>query len=112
MQNKANIESIEMMEDNSNVFLRLLYRYLLNHWKWFVLCIVIALPFAYLYLYYSIPEFQVSSTVLIKDPDNKWKDQSKIQELDLFEETKNVDNEIGIIKSINLNRKVVFASGL
>lgn len=112
MQNKANIESIEMMEDNSNVFLRLLYRYLLNHWKWFVLCIIIALPFAYFYLYYSIPEYQVSSTILIKDPENKWKDQSKVQDLDLFEETKNVDNEIGIIKSINLNRNVVFVSGL
>jgi tyrosine-protein kinase Etk/Wzc len=112
MPNNKEITSVEQLEDNSSMFLKLLYRYLFNHWKWFVLCILFAMPIAYFYLYYSIPKYQVSSTLLIEDPDSEWKDQSTIEELDLFNETKNIDNEIGIIRSIGLNERVLFNAGL
>jgi uncharacterized protein involved in exopolysaccharide biosynthesis len=64
--NFENQHKSEIEEDNSGLFLRLLYRYLLNHWKWFVISVLFALPIAYFYIYYSIPEYQVSSTILIK----------------------------------------------
>ncbi len=110
--NFENQHQSEIEEDNSGLFLRLLYRYLLNHWKWFTISILFALPMAYFYTYYSIPEYQVSSTILIKDPENKWKDKSKISELDIFDETKNIDNEIGILKSISINKQVIYKANL
>ena len=64
--NNQNYFSNELnKEDNLNI--RVLIEKYLSNWKWFVLGIVLALTGSYFYLRYSIPKYQASTSILIKD---------------------------------------------
>ncbi|MFT4800367.1 MAG: tyrosine-protein kinase Etk/Wzc, partial [Flavobacteriaceae bacterium] len=78
----------------------------LFHWKWFLLCLLISLLGAFLFIRYSSPLYSASTTIMIKD--NQKSGISK--ELAAFEDlgivggsANNTDNEIEILKS----RKIV-----
>lgn len=75
---------------------------LLAYWPLFILGLGIAFMGAFLYLRYTIPTYQASAKVLVKD-DSKTgfggAAKSVVSQLDLFGTKSNVDNEIEIIKS-------------
>ena len=80
------------------------------HWKWFVIGIILALVGAYLYLRYTTPQYEVTSTILIQDKEN----ESLSSELSAFEDLglastgkSQFDTEIGILKSRNLMARVI-----
>ncbi|MFV8465665.1 GumC family protein [Flavobacterium sp. LB1P62] len=77
----------------------------LSNWKWFVLGVFISLLIAFLYLRYSIPQYQASTTILVKDE----KKGGMLSELSAFSDMgigggikNNLDNEIEILKSRSL----------
>ncbi len=78
----------------------------LIHWKWFGLGVGISLILAFLYLRYTIPQYQASTTILVKDE----KKGGMLSELSAFADIggiaggmkSNVDNEIEILKSRTL----------
>lgn len=78
------------------------------HWPVFVLGILLCLISAYFYLRYAEEVYSVNSTLLIKD-DKKGATSGGdiLNDLDLFGSSKVVDNEIEILKSKTLMRKVV-----
>lgn len=79
------------------------------HWPLFVLGIFLCLAAGFFYLRYSSPVYLVNSTLLIKD-DKKGAAAGAadlLNELDLFGTSKVVDNEIEVLKSKTLMRKVV-----
>ncbi|MDI6049228.1 polysaccharide biosynthesis tyrosine autokinase [Flavobacterium sp. XS2P24] len=74
-------------------------------WKWFVVGICVSLVLAFLYLRYTIPQYQASTTILVKDE----KKGGMLSELSAFADLgmggglkSNVDNEIEILKSRKL----------
>ena len=75
-----------------------------SHWKWFVLAVCITLSVAYVYLRYTIPQFRVSTTILMKDE----KKGGLSSELAAFSDMgigvgkNNIENEIEILKSRTL----------
>lgn len=75
------------------------------HWKWFLLSTVLCLIFAFLYLRYTAPSYEASTTILVKDE----KKGDMLSELSAFSDlgvgggsVNNVDNEIEILKSRTL----------
>lgn len=81
----------------------------LKYWYLFVLGSVVSLSLAYTYLQYIIPQYAVSSKLLIRDA----KDEPELSggggfvNLDLFKSAKNIDNEIELMKSKSLMERVL-----
>jgi tyrosine-protein kinase Etk/Wzc len=106
---KENIKEIDTLVKNPFNLREFLEKYLF-HWKWFALGIILSFSCAYLYLRYTIPEFEVVSTILIQDREN----QSISSELSAFQDLGIASNsqslfytEIGILESRSLMAKVV-----
>lgn len=86
------------------------FEYLL-YWPIFIICLILALGGAYVYLRYQAPVYSVSSTVLIKQGD-KTKSSAvtqlaAMQDLGTVSMANNFDNEVEILQSYSLVRKVV-----
>ena len=77
----------------------------LMHWRWFLVSIIICLMGAFLYLRYTTPSYEATTTILVKDE----KKGGMLSELSAFADLgmgggmkNNVDNEIEILKSRTL----------
>lgn len=78
------------------------------HWPVFLIGVFVCFFAAFIYLRYAQPVYSVSSTLLIKDEKKSGLSGGDLlNELDLFGTSKVVDNEIAILKSKTLMRKVV-----
>jgi tyrosine-protein kinase Etk/Wzc len=87
----------------------------ISQWQWFVLAACLALSLAFIYLRYSTPLYQASSTILVKDE----KKGGMLSELSAFADMgigggmkSNLDNEIEILKSRTLVERTVQELGL
>jgi tyrosine-protein kinase Etk/Wzc len=103
-----NTTSSENLEQELN--LRAILDKYLQHWRWFFLGILISLSIAFVYLRYLIPQYQASTTILVKDE----KKGGMLSELSAFADMglgggikSNVDNEIEILKSRTLVESTV-----
>ncbi|MDQ5928870.1 MAG: tyrosine-protein kinase Etk/Wzc [Bacteroidota bacterium] len=80
------------------------------HWKWFVLSALLCVVLAFLYLRYTTPSYEASTSILVKDE----KKGGMLSELSAFSDLglgggsiNNVDNEIEILKSRTLIESTV-----
>lgn len=90
-------------------FKSILSKYL-RYWYWFALGGIIAIGTAYAYLrYYAVPQYYISSLILIKDEksDGGSSTAMAINDPDLFKSSKNVDDEVEVLKSKTLMQRVV-----
>lgn len=105
----------EQSEEQVNIQ-ELLFRYLI-HWPWFVVSIIICIACAWGYLRLTTPIYNISATVLIKD-EKKGGGASMSSDLEkmglegFVSSSSNVDNEIEVLRSKSLARKVVNNLGL
>ena len=82
------------------------------YWPLFLLAIAIAIGLAYIYLRYTIPVYQATATIIVKD-EKKGNEESKLVEsLDQISSKKIVENEVEIIQSRKLMEDVVTSLGL
>lgn len=89
----------------------LFFEYLM-YWPWFVACLIVCLAGAWCYLRYQAPVYNVNATVLIKQGDkNKAGGQNSpiatMQDLGMLSMASNFDNEVEILQSRTLLKKVV-----
>jgi len=78
------------------------------HWPLFILSFLVIFPLAWAYIKVAPEVYAVKASILIKaDKKNQDKDLSALHEIDLVNSAKVIENEIEIIKSVNLLRKVV-----
>lgn len=81
----------------------------LRYWYWFLISAVIALAIAFIYLrYYATPEYGVSSTLLIGSKTNSpiFPGESALEKVGESNSSKDLNNEIEILKSKSLAEKV------
>jgi tyrosine-protein kinase Etk/Wzc len=105
--NQPNFSLRELQEQEMNLR-EILDKYLAK-WYWLLIGMVITISLAFLYLRYTTPQYEVTASVLIKD-DSKGGGISEIsafQDLGIFNGQGNLENEIEILKSRALMRKVV-----
>jgi len=80
-----------------------------NKWYIFLISLIISLAAMWFYLKYVTPEYKITSTLLI--PDDKKGDgilkATAFSDLNMFQETKTVDNEMEILRSKDLIYKVL-----
>ena len=101
-------------EEKVNLY-ALVFKYLI-YWPWFLTSIILFLVLGYLYIRKSTPVYQVNASVLIKE-DNKrgFSSQNPLASLSgmgMISMTNNFDNEIEILNSRTLMKKVVIAQNL
>lgn len=93
----------------------LIFEYLL-HWPIILTCLIVAIAGAYVYLRYQAPVYSVSSTVLIKQGDRTKSsaatELASMQDLGMLSMASNFNNEIEVLQSFTLIKKVVSAQNL
>lgn len=100
-------------QDDSFDFQKLLLKFLI-HWPWFVVSVLVCLVAAFLYVSYKTPIYRVDGAVLITE-ENHTKPKAgtiDLQNLGIMSMTNNFDNEIEILQSRSLVKKVVTDLGL
>ena len=92
-------------------FRTLLFKYVI-HWPWFVGTVLLCLVGAWFYLHWATPIYNISATVLIKD-EKKGGGSGVSSELEdmglsgLMTSSKNIDNELEVLRSKTLVKEVV-----
>lgn len=94
----------------------ILFEYLM-YWPWFVACLLVCIVGAWCYLRYQAPVYNVNATVLIKQDDKNKAGGANaslaaMQDLGMLSMANNFDNEVEIIQSRTLLKKVVNALNL
>lgn len=89
----------------------LLFKYL-AYWPWFVASVLVCLVACFVYLRFQTPVYQVSAAVLIKEDEKKGgaanaAPLAAMQGLGMLSMTSNFENEVEILKSRTLIKKVV-----
>lgn len=101
---------MEVDEEQINIQ-EILFRYLI-HWPWFIISVALCIVLAWIYLHTTTPVYDISTTVLIKD-DEKGGGAGMSSELEkigldgFMTSSKNIDNEIEVLRSKSLAREVV-----
>jgi tyrosine-protein kinase Etk/Wzc len=95
--------------ENDFQFKEFLNKYTI-HWRWFALGVSVCSIVAFLYLRYTVPQYQASTTILVKDEQKG----GMLSELSAFSDMgigggmkSNLDNEIEILKSRKLVESTV-----
>lgn len=79
------------------------------HWPWYIVSVLLCVALAFAYLRYQVPVYNVSASILIKENDQKNSSNvlSTVQEFGMLSMTSKFDNELEILKSRTLIKKVV-----
>jgi len=104
-------QNINNIHSHNEPTLREQIKIYLRHWPWFLIAVFLTLSVAYIYLRYTTPFFQSTTSIIIKDS----KGRGAASELAAFEDiglisgmnTNSIENEIEILKSRRLIRNVV-----
>ena len=102
-------------EEKAVDYKTIIFEYLL-YWPVILTFLVLTMAGAYVYLRYQAPVYSVSSTVLIKQGDktkyNASSALASMQDLGMLSMANNFDNELEILRSYTLTKKVVDALNL
>lgn len=80
-----------------------------KYWYLFLICIALCMAVAVGIVYFTTPYYQVSTTLLLQDDkkgDGVLK-ESAFSDLNMFHTTKTIENEIQVLRSVNLMKKVL-----
>ena len=111
MENQINNPNLDSQQEADEIsLLEILFKYL-KYWKWFVVSIVVAVVIAFVYFRYTVPVYNVTSTVILKDEKTKGGGAlggfGSLDGLELMGGVSNVENETFVIRSKTAVRTVV-----
>lgn len=112
MIEEQNLNNEQQHEENVNLY-AIFFKYL-AYWPWFVASVIVCLILAFVYLRYQAPVYNITSAVLIKEDDSSKRGMGAasgaleaMQNLGGLSMSNNFDNEVEILKSRTLIRKVI-----
>lgn len=97
-------EKNQLEEAEGNSPADLLFKFL-PYWPFFILLLIISLSGAWIYLRYSLPVYQTTASLLIKQ--DKQGNADPLEAFDIFNSAKIVENETRILQSKALMQEVV-----
>ena len=110
--NTENSDLFPFEEENNETNIKEVTFKHLSYWKWFACSFFLALIIAFFYLKLQTPQYNIQSSIQIKEDKNKSDQDDLIKQLNMFASDKGVDNEIELLKSYTLMQKVVSALNL
>lgn len=117
-QTTSNNLTPENPEEKPFNLYELIFKYL-AYWPWFVVSVIVCVVLAFVYIRYQGPVYNVTASVLIKEQDSRNRSMGAasgameaLQSMGGFSMSNNFDNEIEIMKSRTLIKKVVTHLGL
>jgi len=106
------LESIQESEEQSSINFAAIYTTLVLNWKWFVLCLIISMGAAHIYLRYKTPVYQAAAKLLIKGDDTgggrRGNSIQSSANLGIISNSNGIDNEMEILKSRTLAQQAVY----
>lgn len=98
--------------ESSNVRKSLFYY--LRYWKLFLLSFTLVALLLFIYIYYTIPVYQVSSAIMLKDElkGAVFVQNPILSELNEFKSSQITDNEIDVLQSSDLMQEVISELGI
>lgn len=111
MKEGSTYENLKNQEEEKLDIQGVLFKYVI-HWPWLLGSILVCLIGAWCYLHITIPVYNISATVLIKD-DKKGSGPGVAPELEnmglsgLITSSQNIDNEIEVLRSKTIAKEVV-----
>lgn len=111
---QENNENITNQTEEGGFDLRTALSYFVNNWKWFVFSFFVCMVLATVYLYKSVPMYQVTAKILLQDKEKgSFSSQADMLSDFGFEgANSNVENEIEVINSMSVVRRAVSETGL
>lgn len=97
-------------EKNSSVSLKSLFAKYIYYWPFIVLCTIVMIIVAFLYLRIAEPMYEVKASLLVTNPkeaDKPQESQSVLDKIDLPNTPEVVENEIAKLKSAKLINQVI-----
>lgn len=79
----------------------------LPYWPLFLFFLLLSTVLAFFYLRYTIPEYEASAAIIIKDEKKGYDDSKMLESLDLINTKKIIENEIEVLQSRTLMISVV-----
>jgi len=77
------------------------------HWPVFILCTLITLSTAFLYMHYKTPGYTIKARLMIKDDEKGTGAEAALPEINLFKTRTLVENELEVLRSRELMKQVV-----
>ncbi len=84
----------------------------ISYWPLFLISLSLALGGAYFYIRYSVPKYEASAKILLKDEKKGETDSKTLEQLDAISTKKIIDNEIEVLQSQQLLDSVAVKLGL
>jgi len=94
------------MESRETSISQLWSRYA-SYWPWFVFLLLLAVGVACMYMRYSIPQYESTARLLIKDEKKGVEDSKGLESLNLISTKKILENEMEVLQSRTLVKEVV-----
>lgn len=96
-------------QEQQSISLRTLVDNFIANWYWFALFIILGLTAAWLFLRYATPTYNVNAKILVQDEQKGGNipGEEVFQQLQIFSNKSNVDNEVEILQSRSLMEQVV-----
>ncbi|MEJ7740728.1 MAG: polysaccharide biosynthesis tyrosine autokinase [Chitinophagaceae bacterium] len=91
---------------NENVIYKLWFKYF-PYWPLFVILLITCIAATWLYLRYTIPLYESSAVIMIRDEKKEFEDEGTIESLDILATKKIIDNEIEVLGARSLMIEVV-----
>lgn len=99
-----NAKEIEQLLTEETIDIKKYTNLILRYWYWFIISFVVCMAIAYILTKSNHNIYQVDATILIRDDKNRSNvgAEALLSELSLVNNTKSIQNEIGILKSYTL----------
>ncbi|MBP1663190.1 MAG: capsular exopolysaccharide family [Bacteroidetes bacterium] len=94
-------------------FIELLIKYL-YYWKWFILSLIICIAIAAIYIRFTLPKYEVKTSVLFKD-DSKGSgsvEMNVFNDMSIITQKNNIDNVLELLKNSIIIEKTVSELGV
>ncbi|MCL2649430.1 MAG: polysaccharide biosynthesis tyrosine autokinase [Candidatus Azobacteroides sp.] len=107
MQDTNNLINPNSEQENEISLIEIVLRYV-KYWKYFVISVVLCVLLAFIYLQYSVSQYKVMSSIVVRDgkkgPSNV--EMTAFNDLGIISQNGNLDNEIEVLKSRTLAKNV------
>lgn len=102
-------DNMRDMDEEKVDYQEILFRYLI-HWPWFVASVLVCLAAAWGYLYFQVPVYQISASIMIKDDKKGGGAATDLENLGIggvITSTQSIDSEIEVLRSKTILKEVV-----